>query len=93
MKLGSLNLSKIIFKHQSLDHISDQFQEVAQPDRGVIAFFYSSTACKAYGSHPSPHHDHHIQKLPKCESNKSQTDASSICWKLCPYCYNYAVEY
>ena len=39
MKLGSLNLSKITFKQQSFDHISDQLQEVAQPDRGIIAFF------------------------------------------------------
>ena len=39
MKLGSLNLSKIMFKHQSFDHISDQIQEVAQPDRGIIALF------------------------------------------------------
>ena len=35
MKLGSL---KTLFKQQSFDHISDQLQEVAHPDRGVVAF-------------------------------------------------------
>ena len=39
VKVGSLNLSKINFMQPSLDHISDQLQEVAQPDGGVIAFF------------------------------------------------------